>query len=120
MNGCKGCVGESFLGMGFLVAMAAFVTWSMTTPGGLGQGVYVGAMGVTFVCLVVVAIMIQRAQKGVIEAGNVAEQHSGDPIAPVTRTAGSGCGMGLAMLAMLAVLATAGVLVWILSMVGGA
>ncbi len=54
-------------------------------------------------CVVVVSVMLARAEKKVIKAGARAESQGGDPIAPVTQTARSGCGTGLAMLAVLAV-----------------
>lgn len=73
-------------------------------------------IGIVAVMIVVTSVMLTRAEKKVIEAGDVAESQGGDPLPGVTKTAKAGCGTGLAMLAVLFVCSLLG---WIFSMVGG-
>lgn len=131
MNSCKGCLAEFLLAC-VMGAVALAFAWAVQTQDLAQFGTVqhlasdgtvkenpvclFGMIGIVAVFIVVAAAMLRRSERKVIEAGDVAEQHGGDPIAPVTKAARSGCASGFALLALLAV---CGVLAWIFSVVGG-
>ena len=116
MNSCKGCIGKLLLASAVL-AVGVFFVWAQLTQDleqfGTVQHVRDGQVksnpictlamiGASVAMFLAVMVAFHGAQKEVVKVGARAERHGGDPIAPVTKAARSGCGTAFALLALLA------------------